>query len=89
MEIQLSEKQIQIIQSTIVEQEQLRAQAQTEFNKLQKRLDDVVAVVLDSKGIEMIQGIKYENGKLIIPDAPESEPKDAPGFIPEKKKKAK
>lgn len=68
MEVQLSEKQVQLIQATINEQELLKSQAQAEFNKLQKRLDDLVLLVLDTKGISPVQGIRYQEGKLIIPE---------------------
>lgn len=68
MEIQLSEKQLQLIKSAISEQSVLQQQAQLEFNKIQKRLDDIVALVLDSKGVPATEGIQFKDDKLIVPD---------------------
>ena len=68
MEIQLSEKQLQLIKVAINEQSVLQQQAQLEFNKIQKRLDDIVAIILDSKGVPTVEGIQFKDDKLIIPD---------------------
>jgi len=68
MEIQLSEKQLQLIKVAINEQSVLQQQAQLEFNKIQKRLDDIVAIILDSKGVPAVEGIQLKDDKLVIPD---------------------
>lgn len=67
MEIILSEKQRNLIEGAFKEQQNLQAQAQQEFGKIQKRIDDAVLLILDAKGIDLVPGIQYNDGKLILP----------------------
>jgi len=68
MEIILSEKQKTLLEGAFKEQQTLQAQAQQEFAKIQKRIDDAVLLILDSKGLDIVPGIQYNEGKLTIPD---------------------
>jgi len=64
MEIKLSEKQLSVLKKSFDEQESLRL----EIQKIQKRVDDVVFVILDSHGVEPVQGMEIKDGVLIVPE---------------------
>ena len=69
MEIALTPRQKEILEGAFKEQSHL----QTEYLKVQKRIDDVVLVILETHNIAPIQGIQIKDDVIIIPDAQTSQ----------------
>jgi len=69
MEIILSKKQKELLETAFQEQQVLRGQAEQELMKIQKRIDDAVLLILDVSGLDVVPGIKYNDGKLYVPAA--------------------
>lgn len=89
MEIVLSEKQRTLIEAAFKEQQTLQQQAQQEFSKIQKRIDDAVLLILDAKGIDIVPGIQYNEGKLTVPEAEVEKPSDSQPVMEVNKEEAK
>ena len=69
MEIILSKKQKELLETAFQEQQVLRSQAEQELRKIQKRIDDAVLLILDASGLDVVSGIQYNEGKLYVPAA--------------------
>jgi len=67
MKIQLTEKQLQVLTPAFREQQLL----QEEHQKIQKRIDDVIFVILDTHGVSPVRGMEIKDNVLVVPDAPQ------------------
>lgn len=62
-EIKLTEKQLQIIAGIF----SLKSQLENEHKRATERESEFVITVCESAGVEAVQGVKFENGSLLVP----------------------
>jgi len=70
MEILLKEKQQQIFKE-LADQ---KAYLQNEINKIVTRENELAVSILESHDIPLVQGIRLENGRFIIPEQTSTDP---------------
>lgn len=75
MEVTLTKKEVEILEGIKQEYAQLQNQINNVLATLRAKEASISAVIFDHHGITPVEGIKYEDGKFIIPDKPEKKQK--------------
>ena len=71
MEIDLSKTQLEILQNAGKEQTVLRNVFNVENDKIQRRINEVIQIILEIHGLTSTEGVMLQDGKLIVPDKQE------------------
>lgn len=70
MEIKLTEKQISIVNGILA----TKAQIENEYKRILQRETEFIVTLCEAKGVEAVDGIKFEGSSMFVPEKSEETP---------------